>query len=39
VGNAIFPADALAYLALTASDLWPGEGWNFVFGRDLPARV
>jgi archaemetzincin len=26
-------ADALAYLALTASDLWPGEGWNFVFGE------
>jgi archaemetzincin len=25
------PADALAYLALTASDLWPGKGWNFVF--------
>ena len=27
------PADALAYLALTASDLWPGRGWNFVFGE------
>jgi archaemetzincin len=27
------PADALAYLALTASDLWPGNGWNFVFGQ------
>jgi archaemetzincin len=27
------PADALAYLALTASDLWPGEGWNYVFGQ------
>src|SRR4051812_27720027 len=27
------PADALAYVALTASDLWPGEGWNFVFGE------
>jgi archaemetzincin len=26
-------ADALAYLALTASDLWPGRGWNFVFGQ------
>src|SRR6266496_1551562 len=23
----------LAYLALTASDLWPGKGWNFVFGE------
>jgi archaemetzincin len=27
------PADALAYLALTAADLWPGKGWNFVFGQ------
>ena len=27
------PADALAYVALTASDLWPGRGWNFVFGE------
>jgi archaemetzincin len=27
------PADAVAYLALTASDLWPGRGWNFVFGE------
>jgi archaemetzincin len=27
------PADALAYLALTASDLWRGKGWNFVFGE------
>ena len=27
------PADALAYLALSASDLWPGKGWNFVFGE------
>jgi archaemetzincin len=27
------PDHALAYLALTASDLWPGEGWNFVFGE------
>jgi archaemetzincin len=27
------PADALAYLALTGSDLWPGQGWNFVFGE------
>jgi archaemetzincin len=27
------PTDALAYLALTAADLWPGEGWNFVFGQ------
>src|SRR5262245_38333519 len=27
------PADALAYLARTASDRWPGKGWNFVFGE------
>src|SRR5262249_31133159 len=27
------PDDALAYVAFTASDLWPGEGWNFVFGQ------
>jgi archaemetzincin len=27
------PADALAYLAFTAQDLWPGSGWNFVFGE------
>jgi HSP20 family molecular chaperone IbpA len=34
------PEDALAYLALTASDLWPGEGWNFVFGQaNLRRRV
>jgi archaemetzincin len=34
------PADALAYLALTAWDLWPGQGWNFVFGQaNLRKRV
>lgn len=27
------PADACSVLALTTSDLWPGEGWNFVFGQ------
>ena len=27
------PEDALAYLAFTASDLWPGENWNYVFGQ------
>src|SRR5215469_12791404 len=27
------PTDALAYVALTATDLWPGRGWNFVFGE------
>lgn len=32
------PADALAYLALTARDLWPGEGWNFVFGQANARR-
>lgn len=26
------PSDAAAYIAFTAKDLWPGEGWNFVFG-------
>jgi len=25
--------DAAATIALTASDLWPGMGWNFVFGQ------
>lgn len=27
------PADALASLAFTDSDLWPGKNWNFVFGQ------
>jgi archaemetzincin len=27
------PDDAAACIALTTSDLWPGEGWNFVFGQ------
>lgn len=27
------PGDAAAYIAFTASDLWPGRGWNFVFGQ------
>jgi archaemetzincin len=26
------PDDAAAVMALTTTDLWPGEGWNFVFG-------
>ena len=26
------PADAFAVIGFTASDLWPGDGWNFVFG-------
>ncbi len=34
------PKDAVAYIAFTASDLWPGEGWNFVFGEaSLSERV
>jgi archaemetzincin len=34
------PKDAAACIALTASDLWPGEGWNFVFGQaSLAQRV
>lgn len=34
------PADAAASLALTATDLWPGRGWNFVFGQaSLRQRV
>jgi archaemetzincin len=27
------PGDAVAVLALTTTDLWPGRGWNFVFGQ------
>jgi archaemetzincin len=27
------PADAVAVIALTTSDLWPGKGWNFLFGE------
>jgi len=34
------PDDAAAMIAFTASDLWPGEGWNFVFGQaSLRDRV
>ncbi|MEW6304429.1 MAG: archaemetzincin [Verrucomicrobiota bacterium] len=34
------PQDAVAYVAFTASDLWPGRGWNFVFGQaSLNERV
>jgi archaemetzincin len=34
------PSDAAALLGLTAVDLWPGEGWNFVFGQaSLRKRV
>ena len=27
------PGDAAACIAFTTSDLWPGKGWNFVFGQ------
>ncbi len=34
------PKDAVAYIAFTPSDLWPGKGWNFVFGQaSLKDRV
>ncbi|HEX5791220.1 MAG TPA: archaemetzincin, partial [Luteolibacter sp.] len=34
------PADAVAVLAITQEDLWPGDGWNFVFGQaSLSERV
>ncbi len=29
------PEDAFCMVAFTTSDLWPGEGWNFVFGEAL----
>ena len=38
--NPKLPADAAACIAFTAADLWPGEGWNFVFGQaSLTDRV
>ena len=34
------PNDAAAYIAFTTNDLWPGKGWNFVFGQaSLVNRV
>ena len=34
------PRDAAVLIALTSSDLWPGRGWNFVFGQaSLRERV
>jgi archaemetzincin len=34
------PKDAVAVLAITNDDLWPGDGWNFVFGQaTLAERV
>lgn len=32
------PDDAFCLLAFTASDLWPEEGWNFVFGEAFPEE-
>ena len=29
----LMPRDAFCLIAFTSSDLWPGEGWNFVFGE------
>lgn len=34
------PADAVAVLGITTTDLWPGKNWNFVFGQaSLSQRV
>ena len=34
------PKDACVFIAFTPSDLWPGPGWNFVFGQaSLRQRV
>jgi archaemetzincin len=34
------PKDAVALIAFTTTDLWPGEGWNYVFGQaSLADRV
>ncbi len=34
------PEDAAAYISFTAADLWPGDGYNFVFGEaSLSERV
>lgn len=30
------PSDAAAYVGFTATDLWPGDGWNYVFGLATP---
>jgi archaemetzincin len=32
------PENAAAMIALTANDLWPGKGWNFVFGQASTRR-
>lgn len=37
---ALRPEDSVSLVALTAVDLWPGPGWNFVFGEaTLTERV
>ncbi|MCY2965031.1 MAG: archaemetzincin [Planctomycetota bacterium] len=34
------PKDAIAVLGMATDDLWPGKGWNFVFGQaSLSERV
>jgi archaemetzincin len=34
------PKNAVALIAFTSADLWPGEGWNYVFGQaSLGDRV
>lgn len=34
------PRDGVALIAITRADLWPGEGWNYVFGQaSLGDRV
>jgi archaemetzincin len=34
------PTNAIAFIAFTTADLWPGEGWNYVFGQaSLSERV
>jgi archaemetzincin len=36
----LFPEDAFCLIAFTTEDLWPGPGWNFVFGEaSLDDRV
>jgi archaemetzincin len=36
----LLPPDAAALIAFTTTDLWPGQGWNYVFGEaSLSARV
>ncbi len=32
------PKDGVVVLGLTATDLWPGQGWNFVFGQAAIRR-